>query len=423
MKDNCKLGKLQTSFLRSVGLVAVLLVGMTHGAAEAACVASATEVRMTHEAGGAGGVYVAGGTVLVTVSLCYSGSTPVDQLGVSEFLPEGWTFVAMAGGNVPPIVPSAGDTGQLDFAYVLPPSFPTSFQFRVRAPLSATGDQNISGHVIYGLGGPQMVGPMVTITLAQSDSGEGEGENEGAEEPVDNDARCADSADKVVLIREVPGNLYEPGASVEVTITFCYNGTDKVNSLGLEETLPAGWAFGGFTGGAIPPISPQPGSSGTLAFAYIFPPSFPATFKYLATVPADLAGELVISGSGIYAFSGSQQRTNTEATVVVDGVLPVLDIHSADQDADHQISLSEMLRVIQMYNSLGYHCAAGTEDGYAPGAGDTSSCAPHLSDYSPQDWSISLSEMLRIVQFFNSFGYIYCPDADTEDGFCPGQGN
>ena len=93
--------------------------------------------------------------------------------------------------------------------------------------------------------------------------------------------------------------------------------------------------------------------------------------------------------------------------------------HTADQTHDQLVSLSELLRVIQFFNSNGFHCQAGTEDGYAPGPGDES-CALYSSDYNPQDWHISLSELLRVIQFFNSGGYHYCPDAATEDGFCPG---
>jgi hypothetical protein len=92
--------------------------------------------------------------------------------------------------------------------------------------------------------------------------------------------------------------------------------------------------------------------------------------------------------------------------------------HSADQDGDFRISLSELLRVIQFFNSGGYHCQTGTEDGYAPGLAGDQTCAPHSSDYNPQDWRISLSELLRVIQFFNSGGYHPC--AEGEDGFCPG---
>ncbi len=95
--------------------------------------------------------------------------------------------------------------------------------------------------------------------------------------------------------------------------------------------------------------------------------------------------------------------------------------HSADPNGDGQINLTELLRVIQFYNSGGFHCEEGTEDGYAPGPGDQT-CAPHSSDYAPSgpDWRIVLTELLRIIQFYNSGGYHPCPDEGTEDGFCPG---
>ena len=96
--------------------------------------------------------------------------------------------------------------------------------------------------------------------------------------------------------------------------------------------------------------------------------------------------------------------------------------HTADQDCNHLINLSELLRVIQFFNTGGYHCATGTEDGYAPGQGDQN-CTSHMSDYNPQDWLINLSELLRLIQFFNTGGYHACPDAvpPTEDGLCVGQ--
>ena len=97
--------------------------------------------------------------------------------------------------------------------------------------------------------------------------------------------------------------------------------------------------------------------------------------------------------------------------------------HSADQNGDNEISLSELLRVIQFFNSFGYHCADNprdTEDGYVPGPGANHACTPHGSDYNTQDWDISLSELLRLIQFFNVGGYHACPGQDTEDGYCPG---
>ncbi len=111
-----------------------------------------------------------------------------------------------------------------------------------------------------------------------------------------------------------------------------------------------------------------------------------------------------------------------EGAVEGEGEGAVVDeFHSADQNSDNVINLSELLRVIQFFNSAGYQCADLTEDGFAPGSGATG-CTPHDSDYNPQDWKVGISELLRIIQFYNSTGYNYCPDEvpATEDGFCVG---
>jgi predicted outer membrane repeat protein len=89
--------------------------------------------------------------------------------------------------------------------------------------------------------------------------------------------------------------------------------------------------------------------------------------------------------------------------------------HSADQNANARINLSELLRVVQLYNLAAYHCDATGEDGYAPGPGDAL-CPPHTSDYNPQDWRITLSELLRLIQLYNTPNYTPCPNG--EDGYC-----
>lgn len=103
-----------------------------------------------------------------------------------------------------------------------------------------------------------------------------------------------------------------------------------------------------------------------------------------------------------------------------EGFTPVF--HSADIDQNNRVSLNELLRVVQLFNSRGYHCAGSemTEDGYKPEYGANHECALHSSDYSPVDWLINLSELLRLIQIFYSNGYYYCPEQNTEDGFCLG---
>jgi hypothetical protein len=95
--------------------------------------------------------------------------------------------------------------------------------------------------------------------------------------------------------------------------------------------------------------------------------------------------------------------------------------HTADIDGNLQIELSELLRIVQLYNAGSIGCAipiGSTEDGYSTD-GVNQDCVAHPSDYAPQNWSLSLSEVLRAVQMFNLGAYSPCPAPDqTEDGFC-----
>ncbi len=94
---------------------------------------------------------------------------------------------------------------------------------------------------------------------------------------------------------------------------------------------------------------------------------------------------------------------------------------SADINGDWNISLTELLRVIQFFNVGELSCGDGTEDGYTPGSGGRV-CEPHDTDYNPRDWVINLSELLRLIQFYNTPGGLYHRTSDTEDGLAPGAG-
>ncbi|MCX8065851.1 MAG: PASTA domain-containing protein [Candidatus Hydrogenedentes bacterium] len=130
-----------------------------------------------------------------------------------------------------------------------------------------------------------------------------------------------------------------------------------------------------------------------------------------------IEGEEIIEGEGISEGGGDDEGI-TEGEGISEGEKPP---HTADQDGDWKINLYELLRVIQLFNSGGYHCPLPneeSEDGYLPGFEGDKSCIPHSSDYSPQDWIITLEELLRLIQYFNSGGYSSC--SSGEDGYCPG---
>ena len=104
-----------------------------------------------------------------------------------------------------------------------------------------------------------------------------------------------------------------------------------------------------------------------------------------------------------------------------EGELPV---YTADLDGDGILDLEELLRVIQLFNAGEYFCTDDlvSDDGYALAddgiAFGTPGCAYHASDYDPENLGqIVLSELLRVIQFFNLGGVQPCV-GQSEDGFC-----
>jgi hypothetical protein len=129
--------------------------------------------------------------------------------------------------------------------------------------------------------------------------------------------------------------------------------------------------------------------------------------------------------NGLPAGNGNPLMVTMDTDKAVFAVLKLDEdvCHAADQDCSGRVSLTELLRVIQFFNIRGYQCAASpeaSEDGFLPAAGPSHDCKPHSSDYYPQDWQVNLTELLRLIQLYNTGGYHFCPLEATEDGFCPG---
>lgn len=129
--------------------------------------------------------------------------------------------------------------------------------------------------------------------------------------------------------------------------------------------------------------------------------------------------DLDVDDTGDYTCTVRDGYGEVTVTVLVLRVQPVPSRHAADKDGDGKIALTELLRIIQFYTVGSYHCEAGTEDDFAPGLGDIESCLPHSADYEPINWIVSLSELLRLIQFYNLGGYYPCLGVG-EDGYCAG---
>lgn len=216
---------------------------------------------------------------------------------------------------------------------------------------------------------------------------------------------------------------YTPGGVVDIQVILNLTTDGTLTALGLEDIAPTGWAFDSVVSGDAPLVQPMAGKDGLLEFAWFPLPAFPVSFTYRLNIPPTAIGSKMIRGQGLCRILDlGEIRTTLIATIIQgEGAGP---FHSADVSEDNLISLSELLRVIQFFNMGGYHCAeppSSTEDGYISGGGGAQACAPHDSDYAPQNWKVSLSELLRLIQFYNSDGYHFSMLEETEDGFFPGQ--
>lgn len=109
--------------------------------------------------------------------------------------------------------------------------------------------------------------------------------------------------------------------------------------------------------------------------------------------------------------------------------------HSADTNRDSTIGLSELLRVIEIYNTRNgtsrtgrYQINESSEDGFAPHPEIVGGSPPSISQFhsadSNQDSELSLSELLRVIELYNTRdGTVrtgrYRFDSDSVDGFAP----
>jgi len=103
-----------------------------------------------------------------------------------------------------------------------------------------------------------------------------------------------------------------------------------------------------------------------------------------------------------------------------DGCLPYppFGAHAADRDCDSSLSLTELLRVVQLFNAGQFHCSLVTEDSYQTGPGATGSCVPHTADFEDPAFRLTLSELLRSIQLFNLGSFAPCNAKDGDDGYC-----
>jgi hypothetical protein len=149
---------------------------------------------------------------------------------------------------------------------------------------------------------------------------------------------------------------------------------------------------------------------------------------------------LIRLGNGAYVTTVSAPTgaasglVRTEISLLGAGSVDSL-IHTADIDRNGRISLSELTRVIELYNTrngtnrTGFYTLSpvASEDGFAIAPGVSAPVTPsrrHSAD-SNGDGAISLPELTRVIELYNYRSGTtrtgdYKPLTGTEDGFAPG---
>jgi len=208
---------------------------------------------------------------------------------------------------------------------------------------------------------------------------------------------------------------YSAGEDFEVCLNIVHGGS--LTALGFEETIPEDWTFVSVAGDDPPPVYPGDDATGMLGFAWITPPESPIDFCYTLQVPESETGDKSFSGELIYRIDvGAEQRTTIDPDP---DTISQCTYHSGDYNpSGWSLNLSELLRIIQFYNIGDHHCDLAGEDGYNPYEGEQG-CQLHDCDYNPVDWSVDFSELLRAIQLYNVGSY-HC-DPDGEDGYAVGE--
>jgi hypothetical protein len=160
-------------------------------------------------------------------------------------------------------------------------------------------------------------------------------------------------------------------------------------------------------------------------------PVSPITFTYLLNVPAgETAARTLVAQAFVRQNSTEQGVTVTPNPLVV---VSARWFHTADMDHDSKLSLFELVRFIELYNARSgstrtgqYRESPGSEDGFAP---DSSAVPPVLARFhagdTNRDGRISLLELTRVIELYNTrAGTVrtgaYHSDPTGEDGFAPG---
>jgi len=222
---------------------------------------------------------------------------------------------------------------------------------------------------------------------------------------------------------------YQPGSSISVRNTLTH--LNSAGSLTWSVLLPTGWNLRSTSGDAAA-LRPAVATTDLLEWTWATMPPSPFTFEYVLNTPAGSSGDRQVSA----LVTLRQGETGTQLTAKPDPLLVVEVVaHSADVDRNLRISLLELTRVIELYNTRSgmtrtgcYGNQTGTEDGFAAvparGALERVVLGVYHSADANRDGKFNLLELTRVIELYNTREAgvrtgRYSLRPGTEDGFAP----
>lgn len=224
---------------------------------------------------------------------------------------------------------------------------------------------------------------------------------------------------------------YVAGKTVSVSTTFSY--PNGASSLGWQVLLPNGWTYAGGAG-SEGQVKPALGTGEALEWAWTTVPASPVSFSYALNVPPGQQGTEYLAALAIVRVGENVIQLLAKPDPLP--VPPAPERHSGDTNHDGRISLLELTRIIELYNTRNgtartgcYRVETSGEDGFAPEPLRANTAAVQLPKHhtgdSNFDGKISLLELTRMIELYNYRSGTtrtgeYHFQLGTEDGFAPG---
>ncbi len=220
---------------------------------------------------------------------------------------------------------------------------------------------------------------------------------------------------------------YVAGGTVTVSNTFSFN--QEISSLSWTVLLPPGFKFVSAENAGSPSVAPAVDDIDTLSWIWSSIPPSGSTFTYTLSVPANVSGVPALT-----AFVEATLTVNSEVVPFVakpDPLLIVPALHDADTNGNDKIDVTELSRVITLYNTrfttpdgkirTGAYSVAttATVDGFAPDSARDPNTSVTLTRYHSADTNhngrIDVTELSRVITLYNT--RFTTPDGKIRTGF------